>query len=176
MSSQKPLRLLALGKFLSPHCASWSLSNLAFYSDGGGFRGLSSLYILKGLMTRLDQQVDQAVQRPLLPCDFFDLIAGTSTGGIIAIMLGVLYMDVETCISKYINLGPRIFPEESIIKGNKLSKAVNFLAKKPRFKSESLEAAIQEMVEERLSTRSTAGRDTMMRFEAGQDGGPRCNV
>jgi patatin-like phospholipase/acyl hydrolase len=43
--------------------------------DGGGIRGLSSLYILQRLMEAVDQQ------RPPKPCDYFDLIAGTSTGG-----------------------------------------------------------------------------------------------
>ena len=49
--------------------------------DGGGVRGLSSLLILKRIMYVLDQKVDRAVKRPLLPCDYFDMVAGTSTGG-----------------------------------------------------------------------------------------------
>lgn len=49
--------------------------------DGGGVRGLSSLYILKGLMTRLNYE-RQAVGLPQVkPCEIFDLIGGTSTGG-----------------------------------------------------------------------------------------------
>ncbi|TGJ86578.1 hypothetical protein E0Z10_g2205 [Xylaria hypoxylon] len=35
------------------------------------------------------------------PCDYFDLIGGTSTGGIIAIMLGRLGMTVDECIRAY---------------------------------------------------------------------------
>lgn len=35
------------------------------------------------------------------PCDYFDLIGGTSTGGIIAIMLGRLSMTVNDCIRAY---------------------------------------------------------------------------
>lgn len=49
--------------------------------DGGGIRGLSSLYILRSIMKGLDAKVDATTQRPLLPCQYFDLIAGTSTGG-----------------------------------------------------------------------------------------------
>ena len=128
-------------------------------------------------MQRLDQQVDKAVKRPLLPCDFFDLIAGTSTGGLIAILLGVLHLDVETCIAEYIKLGPRIFPAEGRISGHKLSKVIKFLANKPRFKPESLEFAIQDMVETWLASRSGSdGKDTTLRFEAEQDGGPKCKV
>ena len=43
--------------------------------DGGGVRGLSSLYILEYLM----QQVNP--DAPPKPCNFFDMIGGTSTGG-----------------------------------------------------------------------------------------------
>jgi patatin-like phospholipase/acyl hydrolase len=49
--------------------------------DGGGVRGLSMLYILKGLMAQLNQ-ARQAVGLPSVkPCEVFDLIGGTSTGG-----------------------------------------------------------------------------------------------
>lgn len=48
--------------------------------DGGGVRGLSTLYILKGLMDRLNQA--QPKDAPIKkPCEVFDLIGGTSTGG-----------------------------------------------------------------------------------------------
>jgi patatin-like phospholipase/acyl hydrolase len=47
--------------------------------DGGGVRGLSTLYILKGLMNRLNRELKQ--NDPLKPCEVFDLIGGTSTGG-----------------------------------------------------------------------------------------------
>lgn len=47
--------------------------------DGGGIRGLSMLYIIKVLMNHLEDAA--AGTRPMLPCDYFDLIVGTSTGG-----------------------------------------------------------------------------------------------
>lgn len=49
--------------------------------DGGGVRGLSSLYILKGIMMRLNYERRRAHEPPVKPCDIFDLIGGTSTGG-----------------------------------------------------------------------------------------------
>jgi patatin-like phospholipase/acyl hydrolase len=49
--------------------------------DGGGVRGLSTLYILKGIMTRLNGQRREAGLPPVKPCEMFDLIGGTSTGG-----------------------------------------------------------------------------------------------
>ena len=49
--------------------------------DGGGVRGLASLLILKRMMYNLDSKLGPEVERPLLPCNYFDMIAGTSTGG-----------------------------------------------------------------------------------------------
>jgi patatin-like phospholipase/acyl hydrolase len=47
--------------------------------DGGGVRGLSTLYILKNLMDRLNHE--RKSHPPVKPCEIFDLIGGTSTGG-----------------------------------------------------------------------------------------------
>lgn len=49
--------------------------------DGGGVRGLSALLILKSLMTRLNGQRRGAGLPSVKPCEVFDLIGGTSTGG-----------------------------------------------------------------------------------------------
>ena len=49
--------------------------------DGGGVRGLSTLYILKGLMARLNHERQHRGFPVLKPCDVFDLMGGTSTGG-----------------------------------------------------------------------------------------------
>jgi patatin-like phospholipase/acyl hydrolase len=58
--------------------------------DGGGVRGLSSLLILREIMEDIERRTD-ADETPL-PCEYFDLIGGTSTGGLVAIMLGRLGM------------------------------------------------------------------------------------
>jgi Patatin-like phospholipase len=57
--------------------------------DGGGIRGLSALLILKGIIDAVHRK---SGNHGLLPCQLFDLIGGTSTGGLIAIMLGRLGM------------------------------------------------------------------------------------
>ena len=57
--------------------------------DGGGVRGLSSLLILKEIMEEVARKTGEVEPRP---CEYFDLIGGTSTGGLIAIMLGLLGM------------------------------------------------------------------------------------
>ncbi|KAH9203608.1 hypothetical protein DL95DRAFT_321095 [Leptodontidium sp. 2 PMI_412] len=43
--------------------------------DGGGVRGLSALIILKQLMDTVNPD------SPPKPCDYFNMIGGTSTGG-----------------------------------------------------------------------------------------------
>ena len=49
--------------------------------DGGGVRGLSTLHILKRLMDEINRQRAERNQGPCLPCQVFDIIGGTSTGG-----------------------------------------------------------------------------------------------
>ncbi|KAL8894119.1 MAG: hypothetical protein Q9192_004599 [Flavoplaca navasiana] len=49
--------------------------------DGGGVRGLSTLYILKSIFRQLNQERNLTHLPPVKPCDVFDLIGGTSTGG-----------------------------------------------------------------------------------------------
>ncbi|XWW96507.1 hypothetical protein V2A60_004482 [Cordyceps javanica] len=70
--------------------------------DGGGVRGLSTLFILKGIMARLNHKRKETGLPSAKPCQVFDLIGGTSTGGLIAIMLGRLEMDVDECISTFV--------------------------------------------------------------------------
>ena len=48
--------------------------------DGGGVRGLSSLHILKHVMETINPD------EPPKPCDYFDMIGGTSTGGSVSSM------------------------------------------------------------------------------------------
>lgn len=75
--------------------------------DGGGVRGYSALIILQAFMLRL--KIAMGSEEDILPADFFDLIIGTSTGGIMAIMLGRLRMTVDECIDAYQQLSSRVF-------------------------------------------------------------------
>ena len=65
--------------------------------DGGGVRGLSSLLIIQRLMHEVQKIMFDGGKmtedgKPPRPCEYFDLICGTSTGGLMAIMLGRLRM------------------------------------------------------------------------------------
>ncbi|KAF2149315.1 phospholipase, patatin family protein [Myriangium duriaei CBS 260.36] len=77
--------------------------------DGGGIRGLSTLYIIRRIMARLNGRRRRFGQPPVKPCDVFDVIGGTSTGGLIAIMLGRLEMDIDECMRAYVNFAGMSF-------------------------------------------------------------------
>ena len=52
--------------------------------DGGGIRGLSSLFILREIMKEIQklEYPDGVVPEKLpLPCHYLDFMVGTSTGG-----------------------------------------------------------------------------------------------
>ncbi|KAI2608804.1 FabD/lysophospholipase-like protein [Hypoxylon fragiforme] len=75
--------------------------------DGGGVRGISSLQILQELMEKIKEA--QSLTEVPRPCEMFDIIGGTSTGGIIAIMLGRLQMKVDDCIKTYRRMAQKAF-------------------------------------------------------------------
>ena len=102
--------------------------------DGGGVRGLGSLMILKHLRHRLELQGGGRLE----PWQEFDMIAGTSTGGLIAIMLGRLRMSVDECIETYKTLSQRIFTPVHP-KANIAGRAISKLKAEGKFESEPLE-------------------------------------
>ncbi|KAF2185027.1 hypothetical protein K469DRAFT_779737 [Zopfia rhizophila CBS 207.26] len=85
----------------------------------GGIRGLSSLIVLERLMYVLGKELNLDPRKPLRPCECFDMIAGTSTGGLIAIMLGMLRMTIKEYIDPYLGSAPKIFPKEGFVSGNR---------------------------------------------------------
>ncbi|OCL01567.1 FabD/lysophospholipase-like protein [Glonium stellatum] len=102
--------------------------------DGGGIRGLSCLYILQRLMETVNPD------KPPKPCDYFDMMAGTSTGGLIAIMLGRLKMDIQQCIDAYREFSNRAFTRKKHIPLNIRGKICE------RFDSKELENAIKDVL------------------------------
>jgi predicted acylesterase/phospholipase RssA len=73
--------------------------------DGGGMRGLYTASLLSALESELGS--------PIL--NHFDLVAGTSTGGIIALGLG-LGKTPQEMVAFYRNDGPKIFPRPTGIR------------------------------------------------------------
>ncbi|RPA81001.1 FabD/lysophospholipase-like protein [Ascobolus immersus RN42] len=72
----------------------------------GGTRGLSMLFILQ----RLLHDIGKAEGRPAPKvCDYFDMITGSTSGGLIAIMLGTLEMEIEDCITAFDSFSEECF-------------------------------------------------------------------
>ena len=60
------------------------------------------------------QRRGEEIRDAVGPSDVFDFIAGTSTGGLIAIMLGKLGMSLEDSIQAYYDLSKSIFEKRHI--------------------------------------------------------------
>ncbi|TKA51529.1 hypothetical protein B0A55_13758 [Friedmanniomyces simplex] len=126
--------------------------------DGGGIRGYSSLLILKALMHDVwlwEQKLqdekshrESVVSAPsarlpvdedaLLPCHYFDFMFGTSSGGIIATLLGRLRLTVNESLAIYRRLGEDMF-------GRRRSR----LPLATKYYHEPLEEAIKDAVRSR---------------------------
>lgn len=82
--------------------------------DGGGLRGVLSLGILARVEDLLRER--HGGDRDFRLCHYFDLIAGTSTGAIIAAALAQGW-SVEELRQKYFSLGERVFKKSRFRKG-----------------------------------------------------------
>lgn len=81
------------------------------------------------------------LDRVPLPADYFDLMGGTSTGGLITIMLGRLRMSIEETLQAYEMLSQRIFSKKCVF-----SKIHN----KSRFDPELFASIVQAIVNEKV--------------------------
>lgn len=75
----RPVMILSVPKHWVRTCIRVYFTQL----DGGGIRGLSSLLILKEIFARIQQQ--EGLEELPLPWKYFDMIAGTSTGGYVVL-------------------------------------------------------------------------------------------
>ncbi|WP_017327531.1 patatin-like phospholipase family protein [Synechococcus sp. PCC 7336] len=82
--------------------------------DGGGLRGVLSLAILQKIEDILRERHNGDANFRL--CHYFDLIAGTSTGAIIAATLAMGW-SVERLYQKYISLGRKVFQKGLLRQG-----------------------------------------------------------
>ncbi|GLJ49400.1 hypothetical protein SUGI_1045520 [Cryptomeria japonica] len=69
--------------------------------DGGGMRGLATVQMLR----RIEQGTGKRIN------EIFDLICGTSTGGMLAIALGIKGLSLDQCEEIYKTLGKLVFAE-----------------------------------------------------------------
>lgn len=104
--------------------------------DGGGIRGTITLEILAELEQKLEQGLGAGPKFVL--ADYFDYVAGTSTGAIIATCLS-LGMRVADIRSFYLASGPAMFDKASLFK--------RYLHNK--YKDGQLAQKLQEVIRER---------------------------
>ncbi|KAK3495948.1 hypothetical protein B0T13DRAFT_473804 [Neurospora crassa] len=115
--------------------------------DGGGVRGVCELVILDRIMQRV-QERDSLDEIPK-PCDYFHLMGGTSTGGLIAILLGRLRMSTTEALKEYDNFAGKIF--------SRWNRRLDLSAK---FDEKTLVKVVQTIVKER-------GEDPLMKDPKG---------
>ncbi|KAI1458357.1 FabD/lysophospholipase-like protein, partial [Annulohypoxylon moriforme] len=85
---------------------------------------------------------------PFLPCHYFDYIGGTSTGGLIAIMLGRFRMTVEDCIDEYTNLAGEVFGHP-----RRLHDLNTYgLIKRCKYDTKKFEAVIKDVITRRVES------------------------
>ncbi|KAG6807330.1 hypothetical protein H0H92_007981, partial [Tricholoma furcatifolium] len=104
-NGQRGLRLLALGTLI----ILVQFRSLNGSLDDGGIRGLSELIILQEIMSQL-KSLGKMESTPK-PCEFFDVIGGAGTGGIIALMLGRLQMPIDVAIDKYVDFSRKVYSD-----------------------------------------------------------------
>jgi len=61
----------------------WVPKYVVISIDGGGIRGLVPAY----LINYIEKEVEKKVGKPVQVCEYANLLAGTSTGGIISLCL-----------------------------------------------------------------------------------------
>lgn len=103
--------------------------------DGGGVRGAYSAAVLT--------EIEEGTGRRL--AEHFDLIAGTSTGGIIAIGLG-LGLSARDILTFYETRGPEIFPSTGIHQRALASLRRLF---GPKFRADALDQALTDVFQDR---------------------------
>ncbi|CAL5345811.1 unnamed protein product [Camellia sinensis] len=69
--------------------------------DGGGMKGMATVQMLKEIEKGTGKQIHEV----------FDLICGTSTGGMLAVALAIKLMSLEKCEEIYKNLGKLVFAD-----------------------------------------------------------------
>jgi predicted acylesterase/phospholipase RssA len=130
---------------LAEHLRSDGRSKRILALDGGGLRGVLSLGILERVEDLLRERHGGGQDFRL--CHYFDLIAGTSTGAIIAAALAQGW-SVEELRGKYFSLGERVFEKSPFRQG--------FL--RAKYDEHSLTAALQDL----FGADTTLGSDRLL--------------
>jgi uncharacterized protein len=104
--------------------------------DGGGIKGVFTAAVLASFEADTKLKI----------IDHFDLVAGTSTGGILAIGLA-LGLSAEELLNFYRERGPRIFPATSLIE--RTAGTLRQIFKGPKISQETLRQELAEILHNR---------------------------
>jgi hypothetical protein len=152
--------------------------------DGGGVKGVSSLRILEEIMKKVwkikNPQADYS-RADMHVHEYFQLAAGTSTGGLAAVMLFRLRMSVPDAIEAYKKFAEAIF--EPKIFGWQFKKLGGFglalgnlwlklkmVFNQARYDPAALEAKTKDIVEESLSVSNGAEVELLDPTRLSKDG------
>lgn len=106
--------------------------------DGGGVKGLYSSTILEHLERKYEGHIS----------DYFDMLCGTSTGGLIALALS-LKIPTEQISDIYLKNGSKIFPKKS-----KVRNIYNQILGKGKFSDEPLKEVLNEIFKDKILAES----------------------
>ena len=110
--------------------------------DGGGIKGLYSARILEHLEEKFNCHIS----------DYFDMICGTSTGGLIALALS-LKIPAKEISEYYLKKGPEIFPKQNKLTG---------LLKQTLIRGKYNDKALRESLEELFKDKKIANLNNLI--------------
>ncbi|KAH8797888.1 acyl transferase/acyl hydrolase/lysophospholipase [Flagelloscypha sp. PMI_526] len=119
---------------ISGHVRAWSTTAglKILCLDGGGVRGLAEILVLKEILERLSFDLD----RELKPSDVFDVIVGTGTGGLIALLFGRLELSIQQAVEVYCEIFQAVYQDMAVDDGETIDK-----------KTQRFEQKVKEIVE-----------------------------
>ena len=108
--------------------------------DGGGIRGVASAYMLK----EIEKILEENKQPPIR--EYFDMIAGTSTGSILTAGLALGYSS-KKLIDLYQEHGLKIFPYQKLFDLNRWQLLLKYGLSAPKFSNQGLIEVLTEKLD-----------------------------
>jgi hypothetical protein len=124
--------------------------------DGGGIRGVMTLEVLEKMESELQKSLGRADDFVL--ADYFDYVAGTSTGAIIATCLS-LGMRVDAIRNFYVESGPAMFDKTNLLRRYFRNK----------FHDEKLAAKLREVIRQQAQAQGIAPKPGENEISLGTD-------
>ena len=82
-------------------------------------------------------------------------------------------MDVDTCISEYLSMAPKIFPEEGFVSSSKLGKLFKGVRGKARFDAENFERVAKHLV---FAAFGSHGDYVLLQSDQAEQDPPQCRT